>query len=393
MALTINTNVSALSAQRNLSASATRSASSLAKLSSGSRITSAKDDAASLAIASGLGLDLASLKAAQSNISQATSMLQIADAGYSQIGDILGRMQTLASTARSDQISNTERGFLNTEYGSLLSEIDRIANATEYNGVELLSGTTGVGSTVEANAIGTGVEIADGFSAFTFDANLRANGEAITIEFDKDSNVFTVTALDGSGGNPLASQTLDLDDLGDTPSAGSELVMNFDEIGVAITINSGFDNSVDIAANNEVTIQTAAAGVNGTQLTFKVGVDAADTITANVRAATQSDLGVNGGSISTSAGAAAALTAIDTAMQRLNTDRSEVGALLSRLEFAGANVASQAENVTAAKSTLMDVDVASEMTNFTSQQVLVQAGVSMLAQANQQPSMLMRLLQ
>ena len=115
MTLSINTNVSALTAQRNLRGSSDASAKSIAKLSSGSRITTAADDAAALAISSGLKLDLASLRAAQNNVSQATSILQIADGGYEQIGEVLNRMQTLATSARSDQISATERGFLDTE--------------------------------------------------------------------------------------------------------------------------------------------------------------------------------------------------------------------------------------------------------------------------------------
>ncbi len=201
MALTINTNITAMQAQRNLGASSMRSQSALSKLSSGNRITTAKDDAASLSIASGLKLDLASLRAASSNISQASSVLQIADGGLAQISDILGRMQTLASTAQSDQISDTERGFVNTEFTNLIAEVTRIAEATEYNGIELLSGTTGVGANLAVNAIGTDVEAADGFVAVSFNSNERAAGEAITVEYAANTNVFTVTALDGPAGN------------------------------------------------------------------------------------------------------------------------------------------------------------------------------------------------
>jgi flagellin len=393
MALTINTNITAMAAQRNLGVSAAKSQSSLMKLSSGSRITSAKDDAASLTIANGLKLDLASLRAARANISQASTMLQIADGGLGQIGDILGRMQTLAATAQSDQISNTERGFLNTEFVNLRQEITRIAEGTEYNGIELLSGTTGVGASVGTNAIGSAVEAADGFVAFTFDSNLRADGEAITIEFDENTNVFTVNALDGAGGNVLASQSLDLDDFGGAVPAGQTVDLNFSNIGVTIRLSSDFDDTTAINANNEVTIQNVAAGVQGTQLVFKVGVDATDTITANINGATAAQLGVDTASVSTRVNADAAVTAIDTAMQRVNSNRASLGALMSRLDFASANIGVQIENNEAARSTLQDTDVAEEMTRFTSQQVLVQAGVSMLAQANQQPALLVRLLQ
>jgi flagellin len=393
MALTINTNITAMQAQRNLGVSSMRSQSALSKLSSGNRITTAKDDAASLSIASGLSLDLASLRAARANISQATSVLQIADGGLAQITDILGRMQTLASTAQSDQISNTERGFINTEFTNLRNEITRIAQATEYNGIELLSGTTGVGASLGTNAIGTDVEAADGFVAYTFDSNLRADGEAITVAYDANTNVFTVTALDGAGGNVLAAQSLDLNDFGGAIPDGQTVDLNFSNIGVTIRLSADFDDTTAINANNEVTIQNVAAGVQGTQLVFKVGVDATDTITANINGATAAQLGVDAAVVSTRLNADAAVTAIDTALQRVNSNRANLGALLSRLDFANANVGVQIENTEAARSTLQDTDVAEEMTRFTSQQVLVQAGVSMLAQANQQPALLLRLLQ
>lgn len=393
MALSITTNLSALTAQRNLSASAAKSQSALNKLSSGSRITSAKDDAAGLAIATSLRMDLSSVRAAQSNISQASSMLQVADGGLSQITDILGRMKTLAATAQSDQISNTERGFVNTEFQNLVQEIDRIAGATEYNGVELLTGATGVGASLGTNAIGTNVEAADGFVAVTFDSNKRADGEAITIEFDENTNVFTVTALDGTGGNALGVQSLDLDDFGGPVAAGQTVDLNFSDLGVTIRLSDDFDDTAALSANNEITIQDTVAGQQGTQLLFKVGVDNSDTITANINNASAASLGVNGVDVNTRVGADAAVTAIDTAVERVNTNRANIGAIMNRLEFAGSNVATQIENFEAARSTLMDTDVAVEMTQFTSQQVLVQAGVSMLAQANQQGGLLMRLLQ
>ena len=393
MSLTINTNITAMSAQRSLSASAMKSQSALMKLSSGSRISSAKDDAASLTIASGLKLDIASLRAASANISQAASMLQIADGGLGQISDILGRMQTLASTAQSDQISNTERGFINTEYSNLANEVTRIANATEYNGIELLSGTTGVGASLETNAIGSNVEAADGFVALTFDANKRADGEAVTIAYDENTNVFTVTALDGAGGNALVAQSLDLDDFRGAIPDGQTVDLNFADVGVTIRLSADFDDTAAINANNEVTIQNAAAGQQGTQLVFKVGVAATDTITANINGSTAGQLGIDATSVTTRVNADAAVTAIETAQSRINNNRANLGALMSRLDFANANVGVQIENMEAARSTLQDTDVAEEMTRFTSQQVLVQAGVSMLAQANQQPALLLRLLQ
>ena len=408
MTLTINTNISALTAQRNLSMSSARSAKSIAKLSSGSRITSAKDDAASLAIANGLKLDLASLRAAQSNVSQATSILQIADGGYSQISDVLTRMKTLATSAQSDQISSTERGYLNTEYQLLLNETDRIAASTEFNGIELLGGSASLD--VNSATVGSTLTAANGFVGFEFDAAQRANGESAEVTYDENTQVFSINVYDAAGGstagNLLGSQSINLNDLAGDPfdlagtgklAAGNTYQLNFASIGVKLTVNSDFDSAAaggfggDFATGG-LDIQTGT-GTTAANLSFLVGVSTTDTIGLTLQVGTSAALGVGGTDVTSVTNAQGAATAIETAMQNLNTARATVGATLSRLEFAGSNLAVQVENSDAARSVLEDVDVAQEFTNFTSSQVLVQAGVSILAQANKQPSLLLQLFQ
>lgn len=139
-----------------------------------------------------------------------------------------------------------------------------------------------------------------------------------------------------------------------------------------------------------ITAGTATAGAN---LNFLIGVANTDVLNVVIGVGTAAALGVGSSQVDSVANAQSASNAIDTAMNTVNTQRANLGALMSRLEFAGANVAVQIENNEAARSVLYDVDVSSEMTEFTSKQVLVQAGVSMLAQANQQPQILLQLLQ
>ncbi|WP_255513109.1 flagellin, partial [Geminicoccus harenae] len=127
-------------------------------------------------------------------------------------------------------------------------------------------------------------------------------------------------------------------------------------------------------------------------LTFQVGAQSADTVVVNIDDMTTAALGTAGTDISTSAGAAAAGTAIDGAIAQVNGSRAELGAMMSRFEFSAANLATSIENLDAARSTLMDVDMAQEMTRFTSNNVLTQASVSMLAQANQMPQTMLQLL-
>ena len=275
MALTINSNFAANVAHRNLVSSDMSATDSLAKLSAGTRVLGAKDDAASLAIGSRLSAEVAAMGQAGVNAGQAVSMLQVADGAMSKVNDILIRMKTLAVQSGSGQLGATERGMLDTEYQALLSEIDRIANDTEFNGTKLTDGT---------------------FAAVDFKV--------------------------GTG----------------TTAAEDEIAVTVD--GITTTI-----------------------------------------------------LGVNGGDITNVANADTASAAITTAIDTLNTSRAEVGAAQNRLEFAADNVAISRENAEAARSRLMDLDIAAEMTNFTSKQILVQAGVSMVAQANQLPQNLLRLFQ
>jgi flagellin len=405
MPLTINTNVTAMGAQRSLNATSLKSSAALAKLSSGSRIVTAKDDAAALSIANGLRLDLSSLRAAQTNVQQASSVLQIADGGFSQIGEVLTRMKTLSANAQSDNLSATERGFLNTEFASLRTEITRIAGSTEFNGVELLGGAAQHQSANIGSLVGT----AQGFVGFEFNPGVRVVGDSIRIAYNSASGVMTIDVFSAAGGagNALGSQSIDIDTLSGDPfdrlvtptnvlPAGQTYDLDFAAIGVKIKVNSAWNTAAAIAgaafANDGVNIVagTATAGAN---LNFLVGVSTTDIINVNIGVGTASALGVGASQVDTVANAQAASAAIDAAMNTVNTQRATLGALMSRLDFAGANVAVQIENNEAARSVLYDVDVSSEMTEFTSKQVLVQAGVSMLAQANQQPSVLLRLLQ
>jgi flagellin len=403
MPLSLGSNITAMSAQRNLAANSAKSTSSLSKLSSGSRIVTAKDDAAALSIANGLRLDLSSLRAAQTNVQQASSVLQIADGGYAQIGEVLTRMKSLAANAQSDQLSATERGFLNTEFTNLRSEITRIAGSTEFNGVELLGGA----AQHQASNIGTLVGTAQGFVGYSFDPGVRTVGQSVRIAYNSTTGVMVVDVFSAAsgGGNALASQSIDIDTLAGNPfnrggtnrvAPGSTFTLDFAALGMRITANNDWDTATNIAgaafADDGVNI-TAGTATAGANLNFLIGVASTDVLNVVIGVGTAAALGVGASQVDSVINSQAASAAIDTAMNTVNTQRANLGALMSRLEFAGANVAVQIENNEAARSVLYDVDVSSEMTEFTSKQVLVQAGVSMLAQANQQPQILLQLLQ
>ena len=387
MALNVISNFAASVAHRNLQATDSRATDSLTKLSSGTRVVTAKDDAASLAIGKGLEVEVESLKQAQVNAGQAQSMLQIADGALSTVSDILTRMKALAVQASSGQYSATERGFLNDEFATLRSEIDRIAQDTEFNGTTLLNGST----TFTAGTVGSAIGADDGVEQFVFanDPGGSFVSDTDTLEIDFASNVMTVT-------NQVTGATQSVSGITAAPNAGEFLDVNFSDFGLTVQLNSLFNAGSTINANNEF-IAGAGGTANALQLTFRVGTGtgATDEVTFNLQRASVSNLDAQlaTADLTTVANAELTMNDLDTAVDKINDIRAEVGTQQNRIGFASANLASSVENTEAARSNLLDLDVAKEISTFTSEQILMQAGVSMLAQANQMPQNLLSLLQ
>ena len=385
MALSILSNYAADVAHRNLAKTDSMAASSLAKLSSGQRIVQAKDDAASLAIGSRLAGEISAYAQAGVNAGQAASMLQIADGAFATGGDILNRMKALAVQSSSGQLSDTERGILNTEYQALKNEIVRIGNDTEFNGVKLIAGSVSVTQDATLN----GDEGVDSVTATGIDTS---GNMTLGLTATTGGNV-TFTATD-AGGVVYTGTVSSSAFTGTNLTAPTSITLTSSDANdhgkVTLNLNTALLNTTTIATAN-----TTVAGSSTTSLSFKVGtgtVAAEDdlSITVDLLVAIGNSLASN---IATSGAAGTAIGEVSQAITDLATARSNIGASQSRLDFAQANIATTQENEQAAKSQLLDVDVASEMTKFSSAQVLEQAGVSMLAQANQLPQTLLRLFQ
>ena len=375
MAISASTNTTANTALRYLNQNSAASASSLAKLSSGSRIVKASDDAASLAIGTKIKADVTALKQAQVNASQASSVLQVADGAMAQTTDILMRMKALSVQAQSGSVSDNERGFLDKEFQALTTQIDAIAQQTKFNGNTLLDGT--FGATLDAAA--TDVSGVAGLEETGILLAGDTAAGAYRLSFAEATNTLTLT-------NTTTSESQDLV-LTDTATDEFTGQANFSDLGVIVNLKE-FDTGTDIAAGatTEFTVEA-----NET-MSFQVGVAASDSIGVNLASINATALGVGEASVKTTADAVDAGNMIDAAISLMNTARADVGAGISRFEFASANVANTIENLDAARSVLMDVDMAAEMSNFSSKQVMLQASVAMLAQANQQPQQLLRLL-
>ena len=383
MALSVLSNYAADVAHRNLLKTDASASSSLAKLSSGQRIVQAKDDAASLAIGSRLAGEISAYAQAGVNAGQAASMLQIADGAFATGGDILNRMKALAVQSSSGQLSNTERGILNTEYQALKNEIIRIGNDTEFNGVKLIAGS----ETATLNASLNGNEGVDSAQA----SGVTTGNLGIVVQTTGGNVTFTATDANGDDYVGTVSSSAFTSNHLTAPTAITLTNSSANNHGtVTLNLNTALTNSQSIASSN-----ATLAGSTTTSLTFKVGTG---TVAAEDDLAISVDSLVSIGNslasdIATAGTAGTAIGEVSAAITSLATARSNIGASQSRLDFAQANIATTQENDMAAKSQLMDVDVASEMTNFSSKQVLEQAGVSMLAQANQMPQHLLRLFQ
>jgi flagellin len=308
----------------------------------------------------------------------------------SKVADILQRMKALTVQSQSGTLTNNERSFLNQEYTQLNTQIGDIATQTKFNGAQLLNGSSG--KTLDVDPTG-------GFAKFDAAGAVNTNFRGVTLSLNGAATgtasfayVGATAATSTHATNAtIGTFTLTYGNVTDTIQmqfATDQRVvdgkLDFKSAGISISL-SNFDFSSVMTA--------AAVTVGGSgDLTFQVGASSGDTVVVNIDDMTTSALGVSGTDVLTSANAVTAGDAVDQAINQVNSGRAELGAMMSRFEFSAANLSTTIENLDAARSTLMDVDMATEMTKFTSNNVLTQASVSMLAQANQMPQTMLQLL-
>jgi flagellin len=372
MSLTIQNNIAAMNAHRQLQISDAGLSKSLERLSSGYRINRAADDAAGLSISMQMNADIASYKMASRNAAEATSLLQVAEGATDQISNMLTRLKELATQASSANASgNLDK--INAEGNQLIDEINRIAKVTEYSGTKLLDGSFGV--TVSSATVNATM----GYSGAT---GLQSG---VTYTIASTGGSVTVSATIGS---VQVSQTKDVSAL----DSGTEKV-NFDTLGLTLTLDSAFDGE---AMDGTIVASTATASnfQIGAQNTSnnRIGILLGNVVAANTDGTGLSDgLNLAKGQLLSASDAQTFLDSVDTAISTLASRRGDIGAAQNRLGYASANLATTVENVQSAESTIRDTDMASEMTAFTKNQILLQAGTAMLAQANAAPQALLSL--
>lgn len=358
----LKTNLTSIMARRNLTKANSSLKSNIEKLSTGQRINAAEDDAAGLAVSESMKAELRSLGEARRNANDGISMLQTADGSLGEIHDILGRMKELAVQANSDSINDSHRQNLDQEYRQLTDELNDIAQGTNFNDVELLDGSfTGKSMQVGENASDK-VEI---------DISQNFDGTHLGKEFSiANANVLTVH----SNG---------------TAPAKTGQVACFAP-GAADQFLKGHEYRIKDGNGNEfIGTVKAVTGTNGQVISFGSSLTAAK-VSATVDF--QGVGSISGAGIDTRSHASYAAAAVNNAIETVSRNRADIGAKINRLGKKVSNIDLSKENLSSANSRIRDVDVAKEMADLTKNQIITQAGTTMLSQANSRPQAALTLL-
>jgi len=366
MGLRVQNNISSLNTHRQLINSDNALTKSLERLSSGFKINKAADDAAGLAVSMRFRSQIKSLRTGANNAAQGTSLLQVAEGASDQITNILTRLKELATQAASASTSSSDLGKLNNEATLLEQEVDRIANSTKYAGSGLIDGTFGSsGFTVSLGNLTTTIGIV------SIDATNAQSATAFTVTINSTNDTLTITS---GAVTQVITQT--------TPTQDTDL--DFSALGLIVTVNTNFGNT--FTSTDSITTTNASSAF---QIGFENNSDNRISFSLSDMRTTALGIAVDLGSLSS---AQNALDSIDTAIDNLATARAQIGATQNRFGFAVANIATSVENLTSAESVIRDADIAFETVDFTKNQILGQASVAMLAQANLQPQSLLSLL-
>jgi flagellin len=391
MALSVNTNISSLNAQRNLTKSSEALATSMERLSSGMRINSAKDDAAGLQISSRLTSQISGLGVAQRNANDGISMAQTAEGAMQESTNILQRMRELSLQSANGSNSTEDRGALQKEIGALQTELTRIAETTSFGGQSLLDGSFGT----KAFQVGsnTGETISVGLKDISADKIGNTDTHKITAGA-VTAGVLSAAEI-GSGG------TISISYLSSTSATAK--VIEVDMSGVTDATGATYMDSVDSALNaalNGLGVNSVGGVLSGTMISSTAGltINLTDTGgngttgTAGASASVAVTNQVDDIDITDEIGSSAAVRTIDNALAEINEGRANLGAIQNRFSHTINNLANVQENVSASRSRIQDTDFASETAAMTKNQILQQAGTSILAQSNQLPQAALSLI-
>ncbi|MDD6208562.1 MAG: flagellin [Clostridiales bacterium] len=433
--MVVQHNLSAMNANRNLGVTTGSLSKSTEKLSSGYRINRAGDDAAGLAISEKMRGQIRGLNQASTNAEDGNSLIQTAEGALQETQNILQRMRELAVQATNDTNTDSDREQIQNEISQLTNEVDRIATSSEFNTKKLLDGTQAGALSYKAGAAGIDGTFKNGnvklISLKASESCLVGKDDVIRITIQKDISAGSLGAGNGIGklsasttkatistlNGISASVSLNVDsgELKITGSAYASKTANYSDATTG-DITFKISGASSLKAGDVITITlskmtgTRKAKPDQEGLRFQVGANAGQEVMLNINSMKAKDLGIvktstssdvilsqakSGEALSVTSheSASLAIQAYDKALTKVSTERAKLGAVQNRLEHTIANLDTSEENLQAAESRIRDTDMAEEMTAYSKSNILMQAGQSMLAQANQSSQGVLSLLQ
>ena len=405
-------NVTAMNANRNLGVTTSALSKSTEKLSSGYRINRAGDDAAGLAISEKMRGQVRGLERASTNSQDGISLIQTAEGALTETHSILQRMRELAVQAASDTNTDDDREQIQNEINQLTNEVDRIATTTEFNTKKLLDGSVKGAQQAKAGSVDLGSTFENGNVELKLSGDLSTAGftDVIRIQMVEDftdtsgnavitnaTAQFSVTSLFGKEAkvkiseNKLLINTFSV--YGLTDSGPDTTNITIDISGVA-SLKAGDVITISISQmKGNVAEESGKESVR-----LQVGANAGQEVALGIASMKSKDLNIvdakgNALDLTDQKAASKAISAYDMAIRAVSTERAKMGAIQNRLEHTIANLDTSAENLQSAESRIRDTDMAKQMTEYSKQNILMQAGQSMLAQANQANQGVLSLLQ
>ncbi len=350
-------------------------AKSIERLSSGLKINHAKDNPAGLAMAKRMNAQVEGVSIAGDNAGDGISIVEIADGALSEVSDMLQRMSELAIKSANGTLTDDDRAMIQDEIAELKTEITRISESTEFNGQKLLNG--------EFSLKGYTNEL--GVTVNSYNENVPVK------EYTIDSLTVTKDTVDGKD-----VYTLDQVAVGEEFPDGT--TAEIQDSLITFKADGGFELTIDVYdvlkdggtfSANGMSIDIMGIGA----MRLQIGANEGQILEMDIPATNLRNMGIETLDVSTKDGAKEGMERIEGAISYISSVRGKLGAYQNRLETTSNSLDVTHENMTGAYSRLMDVDMAEEMTQYTTYQVLTQAGTSMLAQANERPSQILQLLQ
>ena len=387
----INTNIAAMRTTNALMRNERAMNTTMERLSTGKQINSAKDDAAGLAVSSRMTAQIKGVLQSVNNASDAIGMVQTADGASIEIGNMMQRMRELAIQASNGTVTSTDQSSLNLEFVALRTEIERVADNTQWNGENILSGTAGTSSNgtavfqVGANSLQT---MSVGFGDWNLNPAAATAGVAAVYNTGSltDANVAAMTGnftiSDGQNTVTLSATTVQAL----TTVTGLAAAIEADGSLTRLTASDG-GSKLTLTYDAKAIVTVPPTMTQGGSVLANTETTAGVTATSNVYGTDLSAI-----SIDTDSGANSAIAKLDTALNGINAQRAVFGAGMNRLEYAIDNLTNVSENAMASRSRIEDADYAAETSELARTQIIQQAGTAMLTQANQQTQNVLSLL-